>query len=217
MTYLHLNARRVSMALNTVHASAPRNPRRRIVFSRNNCTPALSGRHWPNIHGVYGYDGDSTVALIQVNYVRYWTYAFENGEDRGKAVANRKATISIFKRKIASMQNIRILAALALAGALLIAPGGNAGAGAISPAGLSRIQGLSIIGFVQDKKKPETMKHKVTRIWRNLTDYKFDVACPAFPFVLSVTSCTATGKSRETARAKCQSQHAFCEVRDANR
>jgi hypothetical protein len=155
--------------------------------------------------------------LIQVNYVRYWTYTFENGQDRGNAVANRKATNSIFKRKIASMQNTRILAALALAGALLIARGGNAVAGAISPAGLSRIDGLSVIEFVQDKKKSETMKHKVTRIWRNLTGYKFDVACPAFPFALSVTSCTAAGKNRENARAKCQSQHAFCEIRDANR
>ena len=115
------------------------------------------------------------------------------------------------------MQNTRIFAALALAGALLIAPGGNVRAGAISAAGVSRIDGLSVIEFVQDKKKSETVKQKVTRIWRNLTGYKFDVACPAFPFALSVTSCTATGKNREDARAKCQSQHAFCQIRDANR
>ena len=115
------------------------------------------------------------------------------------------------------MQNTRILAALALAGALLIGPSGNAGAAAVSPAGLSRIDGLSVIEFVQDKKKSETVKQKVKRIWRNLTGYKFDVACPAFPFALSVTSCTATGKDREDARAKCQSQHVFCQIRDANR
>jgi len=71
------------------------------------------------------------------------------------------------------------------------------------------------IEFVQDKKKSETMKQKVKRVWRNMTGYKFDVACPAFPFALSRTSCTATGKNREDARAKCQSQHAFCEIRDA--
>ena len=115
------------------------------------------------------------------------------------------------------MQNTRIFAALALAGALLIAPSGNVRAGAISPAGVSRVDGLSVIEFVQDKKKSEIVKQKVTRIWRNLTGYKFDVACPAFPFAFSVTSCTASGKNREDARAKCQSQHAFCQIRDANR
>ncbi len=113
------------------------------------------------------------------------------------------------------MQNTRILAALALAGALLSAPAGNAGAVSVSPAGLSRIDGLSAIEFVQDKKKSETVKQKVKRIWRNMTGYKFDVSCPAFPFALSRTSCTANGKNREDARAKCQSQHVFCEIRDA--
>jgi hypothetical protein len=108
------------------------------------------------------------------------------------------------------MQNTRILAAIALAGALLIAAGGNAHAGAISPAGVSRIDDLSVIEFVQDKKKSETIKHKVKRIWRNLTGYKFDVACP-----FTRTTCTETGKDREDARAKCQSQHLFCQVGDA--
>ncbi len=112
------------------------------------------------------------------------------------------------------MHKSGILAALALAGALSIAPGGNAGAVSGSP-GLSRIDGLSAIVFVQDKKKHETVKQKVKRIWRNMTGYKFDVACPAFPITLSRTTCTATGKNREDARAKCQCQHAFCEVRVA--
>jgi hypothetical protein len=115
------------------------------------------------------------------------------------------------------MEQIRILAALAVAGTLLIAPGGNAGAGPVSPGGLSRIDGLSAIEFVQDKRRPETLSHKVKRIWRNLTGYKFDVACPAFPFALSVARCTATGKDREDARVKCQSQYMLCQVRDANR
>jgi hypothetical protein len=115
------------------------------------------------------------------------------------------------------MGHTRLLAALALAGALLIAPASNVGAGPVSSAGLSRIDGLSAIEFVQNKPKSETVKQKVKRIWRNLTGYKFDVACPAFPFALSVTRCTATGKSREDARAKCQSQHLLCQVRDAKR
>lgn len=109
------------------------------------------------------------------------------------------------------MDRTRILGVLTLAGALLILPV-NAGA---LPAGLSRVEGLSAIEFVQDKKKSETVKQKVKRIWRNMTGYKFDVACPAFPFALSRTTCTATGKNREDARAKCQSQHVFCEIRDA--
>ena len=103
-------------------------------------------------------------------------------------------------------------AALTLAGAVLIMP---VNAGAVSPAGFSRIDGLSAIQLVQDKKKPETMKQKVKRVWRNLTGYKFEVACPAFPFALSRTTCTATGKNREDARAKCQSQHAFCQIGNA--
>ena len=76
------------------------------------------------------------------------------------------------------MDHTRILAALAVAGTLLIAPGGHAGAGPAAPAGLSRIGGLSSIEFVQDKQKSETIKHKMKRVWRNLTGYKFDVAVP---------------------------------------
>lgn len=115
------------------------------------------------------------------------------------------------------MNYVRILPALALGGTLLIASVGNAGAAPVFPGGLTRIDGLSAIEFVQDKKKPETMRHRVKRVWRNLTGYKFDVACPAFAIALTRTTCTATGKNREDARAKCLSQHAFCEVRDANR
>ena len=115
------------------------------------------------------------------------------------------------------MDHTRILAALAVAGALLIAPGGHAGAGPASPAALSHIGGLSSIEFVQDKQKPETIKHKMKRIWRNLTGYKFDVACPAFALALSRTTCTETGKNREDARAKCQSLNVLCQVGDANR
>jgi hypothetical protein len=114
------------------------------------------------------------------------------------------------------MNRTRISTALALASALLVAAAANAGAGPVPSAWLSRIDGLSAIEFVQAKPKSETVKQKVKRVWRNLTGYKFDVACPAFPIVLSRTSCTATGKNREDARAKCQSQNVFCAVRDAN-
>ena len=113
------------------------------------------------------------------------------------------------------MSHPHVLAALALAGVILIAPGSDAGAVPVSP-GLSRIDGLSAIELVQDKKS-ETVQQKVKRVWRNLTAYKFDVACPAFSFAITRTSCNANGKNREDARAKCQSQNVFCEIRDANR
>jgi len=109
------------------------------------------------------------------------------------------------------MSQFRIAAALA--GALFILLPVNAGA--VSPAGLSRADGLSAVVFVQDKQKPETVKHAVKRIWRNLTGYKFDVACPAFAFAITRESCLITGKSRDDARAECRSRHALCEVRDA--
>lgn len=108
------------------------------------------------------------------------------------------------------MNRSQLLPAIALAGAILILPGTNTGA---APA--SADPSVSIT--VQSKPKPETVKHKVKRIWRNLTGYKFEVSCPIFPFVVTRTTCTATGKNREDARAKCQSQHSFCYVGDASR
>jgi hypothetical protein len=116
------------------------------------------------------------------------------------------------------MRHVRTLTAIAFAGALLIGLGGNAGADPVSPAGRSRIETVPAIEIiVHDKRNPETVTQKVKRIWRNLTGYKFDVVCSVFPFVVTITQCTATGKNREDARAKCQSQHAFCQIRDANR
>jgi hypothetical protein len=109
------------------------------------------------------------------------------------------------------MNRINLFAALTLAGALLMASDSNAGA--MSPAGLARLDGLSVVELAQAKS--ETLKQKVKRVWRDLTGYKFDVACPAFGLALSSTRCTTTGKDREDARAKCQSQHPFCQVRDA--
>lgn len=105
------------------------------------------------------------------------------------------------------MHRTRFLTALIVAGALLAGSGGFAGA---APAGFSRADSQSAITFVQDKQKPETVKHAAKRIWRNMTGYKFEVVC-----LLSRTTCTETGKNREDARAKCQAQHNFCEIRDA--
>jgi hypothetical protein len=66
--------------------------------------------------------------------------------------------------------------------------------------------------------KKETMTHKVKRkvktAWRSMTGYKFDVGCPVLVPV-NRTTCTETGKSREDARAKCQSTHVLCSVSDA--
>ena len=52
---------------------------------------------------------------------------------------------------------LHLVTDLVLAGALLIAPGGNARAVFLSP-GLSRIDGLSAIEFVQDKQKSRDRK-----------------------------------------------------------
>jgi hypothetical protein len=88
----------------------------------------------------------------------------------------------------------------------------------LSPAGLSRSDDLSAITLVQAKpKKEETLTQKAKRVWRDLTGYKFNVACPAFPIPLAVnrTTCTETGKSRDEARGKCASRHPFCAITEA--
>lgn len=101
---------------------------------------------------------------------------------------------------------------------LLLAASAPATAAPLSPAGFARVPQLAAIEWAQDKpRKDETVKEKVKRVWRNLTGYKFDVACPAFPipFVVNRASCTETGKSRADARAKCQAKYALCQVADA--
>jgi hypothetical protein len=65
-----------------------------------------------------------------------------------------------------------------------------------------------------EPKKSETIKQKVKRVWRNMTGYKFAVACPAL-IPLSHSTCTETGKNRADARAKCQARNTFCSVTDA--
>ena len=114
------------------------------------------------------------------------------------------------------MDRYRVLAALILASALLGPLGSKAGAAPVS-LGLSRASEPSAIELVQDRPKSETLKQKVKRVWRNLTAYRFDVACPAFRFAVTYQSCSANGKNREEARAKCQSQYMLCELRDSIR
>ena len=104
--------------------------------------------------------------------------------------------------------------ALLATGLFLMSVSGPAVAGPFPAAGIWR--GESQIVLVQDKaKKNETLKQRVKRVWRNLTGYKFDVACPAFALALSRKTCTETGKNRQDARAKCQAQNTFCQVADA--
>ena len=112
------------------------------------------------------------------------------------------------------MDHSRTIILIAVACALLIAPSGDVGAAPVSP---SRIENPSAIEFVQDRPKSETVGQEVKRIWRSFTAYKFDVACPSFTLALTRTSCSTNGKNRGDARAKCQSQNAFCEIRDAIR
>ena len=72
---------------------------------------------------------------------------------------------------------MRIIALIFVAAFLLAS---SAHAGPIAPAGFSRVDGLSSFEFVQEKKS-ESIKQRVKRAWRELTGYKFNVACPAFP------------------------------------
>jgi hypothetical protein len=96
-------------------------------------------------------------------------------------------------------------------GVFLLATAGHAGAVPVSPAGISRAEGDPPIILVQDKAtKDETLKHKVKRVWRNLTGYKFDVSCP-----FAHRSCTETGNSRDDARSKCIARNPVCWVADA--
>jgi hypothetical protein len=77
-----------------------------------------------------------------------------------------------------------------------------------------RLGSTSSVQLIQDKKS-DTVTEKVKRIWRDWTGYKFNVGCPAFPIQLTHALCTATGKNRDEARAKCQSRNPFCLVSDA--
>ena len=64
------------------------------------------------------------------------------------------------------------------------------------------------------KKEAKEVKAKVKKAWRNMTGYKFAVACPAL-IPLSRSTCTETGKNRADAKAKCQAANPLCSVSDA--
>jgi len=99
---------------------------------------------------------------------------------------------------------------MAAAGVCLLAMSATSGIGPASAAGVS---GSPIVLAQAEPKKSETIKQKVKRAWRNWTGYKFAVACPAL-IPLNHSTCTQTGKNRDAARAKCQSQNVFCSVSD---
>jgi len=101
--------------------------------------------------------------------------------------------------------------AMAAAGFSLLALSATAG---INPAFAAGISGAPFVLAQAEPKKDETIKQKVKRVWRKLTGYKFDVACPALiPFTHS--TCTEIGKNRDVARSKCISANPLCAVSDA--
>jgi hypothetical protein len=104
--------------------------------------------------------------------------------------------------------------AMAAAGLGLLAMTANAGALPSTMEGAYRFDAHVPMVLAQNEpKKSETIKQKVKRVWRNMTGYKFAVACPAL-IPLSHSTCTETGKNRAAARAKCISQNPFCSVSD---
>jgi hypothetical protein len=103
---------------------------------------------------------------------------------------------------------MRIIA-IVTAGALLLAVS-PAQAGPLSPAGLSAAS-VTSVELVAAKQKSETMTQKVTRIWKNLVGYKFEVSCP----LAGSRTCSETGTSRADAHDKCIAHNWGCWVTDA--
>jgi hypothetical protein len=97
-------------------------------------------------------------------------------------------------------------------GVLLAGSIGVASAAPLAPASLAGAEDSSAIVLVQQKS--DTVTQRVKRAWKDLTGYKFDVACPIF-FPVNRRTCTETGKDRAEARAKCASQNQFCLITDA--
>ncbi len=90
---------------------------------------------------------------------------------------------------------------------------GSLTSAAAAPISGARIENATPIVLVQEKKTESTtekVKRSVKRTWKNMTGYKFEVAC-----LFSRTTCTETGDSRAAARAKCSAQHPFCAINDA--
>lgn len=105
--------------------------------------------------------------------------------------------------------------ALLAAGFIVAGAGGSAVA---LPAAKSGIEKSSQIQLVQDRtERKDTVKNRVKRAWKDLTGYKFEVACPGFWMPINQSTCTESGKNREAARSKCEAQHVLCQVRDASR
>ena len=102
--------------------------------------------------------------------------------------------------------------AMTAAGICLLAMSATAGINPASAAGVSKASAPIVLAQVEPKKETLThkIKRKTKRAWRNLTGYKFDVACPALLRVTHST-CTETG-SRDEAMSKCQSRNLFCSV-----
>ncbi|MSO67447.1 MAG: hypothetical protein EXQ82_06475 [Pseudolabrys sp.] len=102
---------------------------------------------------------------------------------------------------------------MAAAGVCLLAMSANSSVNAAPAAGGIEAKSPIVLAQATTAKKDETIKQKVKRVWRDMTGYKFSVGCPAI-IPLSRSTCTATGKNRDVARAKCQSQNVLCSVSD---
>ncbi|HZL41219.1 MAG TPA: hypothetical protein VFC45_13190 [Pseudolabrys sp.] len=100
--------------------------------------------------------------------------------------------------------------AMGAAGLCLLVMSASGGVNLAAAAGVSQ---APIVLAQNEPKKPETVKQKIKRVWRNMTGYKFDVGCPIV-LPVSHSICTETGKDREVARAKCQSRNSLCSVVD---
>jgi hypothetical protein len=105
--------------------------------------------------------------------------------------------------------------AICAAGVCLLAMSATAGNNPASAAGPTATQAPIVLAQADTKKETITqeVKRKVKKAWRNLTGYKFAVACPAI-IPLTHSTCTETGKNREVARSKCQSANVLCSVSD---
>ena len=75
----------------------------------------------------------------------------------------------------------------------------------------------STVDKVKKEVKADTraVKKSVKKAWKNLTDYKFAVACPRV-IPLTHSTCTETGKNKAAAQAKCQTQNPLCSVKPAS-
>ena len=82
----------------------------------------------------------------------------------------------------------------------------------LAPKSVAGAEDTAAIVLVQQKS--DTVTQRVKRAWKDLTGYKFNVACPAF-FPVNHRTCTETGKDRAEARGKCAAQNQFCLITDA--